>query len=188
MRQKIKYILNIFRNILIFDIRYRWIKHGKNTHCQSSTTFWSPRKHIVLGDNVGIGPRCMFLSDTVIGNKVAIAADVAFLNSDDHNYDVIGKTMWDSGRGDKFNITVADDVWIGHGAIILSPARIGRGAIVAAGSVVTKDVSPYSIVGGSPSKFIKWRFTKEEIIEHERLLIESGEMSEGDRTIIFNDL
>lgn len=184
MRTKIKGFLNHIRNLLLFRIRFRWVKHGKNTHCQYSTTFWSPRKNIILGDNVGIGPRCLFLSDTIIGNKVAIAADVAFLNSDDHNYDVIGKTMWDSGRGDKYNITIADDVWIGHGAIILSPAKIGRGAIVAAGSVVTKDVAPYSIVGGSPARFIKWRFAKEEIIEHERILIENGEMSEASRTII----
>jgi acetyltransferase-like isoleucine patch superfamily enzyme len=184
MRQRIKYILNNIRNVLIFDLRYPWIKHGKNTHCQSSTTFWSPHKHIILGDNVGIGPRCMFQCDTIIGNKVAIAGDVAFLNSDDHNYNVIGKTMWDSGRGDKFKIIVHDDVWIGHGTIILSPAEIGRGSIIAAGSVVTKDVAPYSIVGGVPARFIKYRFTKEEILEHERLLIENKEMQEEEKTNI----
>lgn len=179
---KVKSLLNLARNTLIFKFRYPWIKHGSNTHCQFSTTFWSPHKHIILGNNVGIGPRCCFLCDTNIGNKVAIAGNVAFLNSDDHNYDIIGKTMWDSGRGDKYKIIVNDDVWIGHGAIILSPVRIGRGAIIAAGSVVTKDVSPYSIVGGSPAKFIKWRFTEEEIIEHERRLVKNNEMSEEERT------
>lgn len=184
MRFEVKYLLNEIRNLLIFKFRYPWIKHGINIHCQYSTIFWSPHKHIILGNNVGIGPGCIFLCDTEIGNKVAIAANVAFVNSDDHNYNIIGKTMWDSGRGDKYKIIVEDDVWIGHGAIILSPARIGRGVIIAAGSVVTKDVPPYNIVGGSPAKFIKYRFTKEEIVEHERRLIESKEMSEKDRTII----
>ena len=78
--------------------------------------------------------------------------------------------MWESGRGDQYDIVVEDDVWIGHGAIILTPARIGRGAIVAAGSVVTKDVPPYAIVGGVPAKLLRMRFTPEQIEEHERLL------------------
>ena len=184
MGNKIRNLLNIIRNFLIFTILYPWVKHGKNTHCQFSTTFWSPLKDIILGDNVGIGPRCTFLCDTLIGNKVAIAGNVAFLNSDDHNYSILGKAMWDSGRGDKYKILINDDVWIGYGAIILSPSKVGRGAIVAAGSVVTKDVPPYSIVGGSPSRLIKWRFTRDQIIKHERLLIESKEMSETDRTEI----
>lgn len=99
-----------------------------------------------------------------------IACNVAFLNSDDHNYQVVGKAMWNSGRGDKHRIQVEDDVWIGHGAILLAPCRVGRGAIVAAGSVVTRDVPPYAIVGGNPAKTIKMRFTPEQILEHERLL------------------
>lgn len=182
-----KKLLNSFRNILIFTILNSWIKHGKHVHCQFSARFWSPHKHIILGNYVGIGPGCIFLCDTEIGNKVAIAANVAFLNSDDHNYDVIGKTMWDSGRGDKYKIVVSDDVWIGHGAIILSPSRIGRGSIVAAGSTVISDVKPYSIVAGIPAKVVKMRFTKEQIVEHENILIKSGEMLENQRTDV-NDL
>lgn len=107
---------------------------------------------------------------TLPGNKLFIASHAAFLNSDDHRYDIIGKTIWDSGRGDKYKIVVEDDVWIGHGAIILSPANIGRGSIIAAGSVVTKDVPAYAIVGGNPARIIKMRFTPQEIAEHEKLL------------------
>jgi acetyltransferase-like isoleucine patch superfamily enzyme len=179
-----KNLLNRLRNIILFNLKYPWIIHGLNTHCQYSTIFWSPHKKIILGNNVGIGHRCFFQCDTIIGDKVAIAASVAFLNSDDHNYNIIGKTIWDSGRGDKYEIIVEDDVWIGHGAIILSPVRIGRGAIIAAGAVVTKNVLPYSIVGGSPAKFIKWRFTKEEIIQHEQRLCYNGEMLEENKTSI----
>ena len=159
----------------MFDIRYRWVKHGANTHCQMSTTFWSPRRHIVLGDYVGIGYRCLFQCDTEIGNKVLIASDVAFLNSDDHRYDLVGKCIWDSGRGDKYKVVVEDDVWIGHGAIVMSPTRIGRGSIVAAGAVVTKDVAPYSIVGGVPAKVIKMRFAEDQMREHEMLLRQGRE-------------
>jgi len=58
---------------------------------------------------------------------------------------------------------VNDDVWIGHGSTILSGVRIGQGAVVAAGSVVTKDVPLYAIVGGVPAKVIKYRFEPEMI-------------------------
>ena len=167
----IKYFLNEIRNLLIFRFRYPWVRRGIDTHCQWSTRFGSPHRHILLGDHVGIGWGCIFQADTEIGNKVLIASNVAFVNSDDHQFDQIGKTIWDSGRGDKYKIIVEDDVWIGHGVIILSPVRVGRGAIVAAGSVVVKDVPRYAIVGGTPAKFIKMRFTPEEIKEHERILV-----------------
>ena len=57
-------------------------------------------------------------------------------------------------------VTIGNDVWIGHGAIILPGISIGHGAVIAAGAVVTKDVDPYAIVAGVPAKRIKWRFTK----------------------------
>jgi acetyltransferase-like isoleucine patch superfamily enzyme len=179
-----KKTLNDLRNFLLFRIRYPWIKHGKNIHCQWSTTFWSPHRDIILGNNVGIGYRCTFLCDTEIGNKVMIASDVAFINSDDHCFDVVGKMMWDSGRGDKYKIILEDDIWIGHGVIVLSPVHIGRGAIVAAGSLVKSDVPRYAIVAGVPAKLIKMRFTPEQIMEHENLLIQRGEIMPADRTFI----
>ena len=59
----------------------------------------------------------------------------------------------------KGSIFVRDDVWIGFRATILSGVEIGQGAVIAAGSVVTADVPPYAIVGGTPAKIIKYRFT-----------------------------
>jgi acetyltransferase-like isoleucine patch superfamily enzyme len=135
---------------------------------------------VTFGNNVGIGPGCYFLCDIIIGNEVFIAPCVAFLNSTDHKYNIVGKTIWDSGRGDKSKIIVEDDVWIGHGAIILSPVRIGHGAIVAAGSVVTKNVPSYAIVGGNPARLIKWRFTEEEILKHEQMLYDNKEYTDQD--------
>lgn len=62
-------------------------------------------------------------------------------------------------------IEIGNDVWIGSNSVILNNCRIGDGAIVALGSVVTKDVPPYAIVGGVPAKLIKYRFTEKDIIE-----------------------
>lgn len=61
----------------------------------------------------------------------------------------------------KGTTVVEDEVWIGLGALILSGVRIGKGAIVGARSVVTRDVPPYAIVGGNPAKVIKYRFPQE---------------------------
>lgn len=162
--------LNHLRTIFLFSVRYPWVRCGHDVHCQVSARFWSPHKDIRIGDHVGIGHGCIFLCDTEIGSKVLIAANVAFLNSDDHRIDVIGKTIWDSGRGDKHRVVIEDDVWIGHGSIILAPCRVGRGAVVGAGSVVTKPVQPYAIVGGVPARVLKMRFSEQEILEHEGIL------------------
>lgn len=63
----------------------------------------------------------------------------------------------------KYAVIISDDVWIGYGSIILAGIRIGEGAVIAAGSVVTKDVEPYSLVGGNPASIIKYRFDKKTI-------------------------
>lgn len=63
----------------------------------------------------------------------------------------------------KYLLKIGNDVWIGANVLLLEGITIGDGAIVGAGSVVTKDVSPYSIVAGSPARVIRYRFTEEEI-------------------------
>ena len=67
-------------------------------------------------------------------------------------------------------IVIGEDCWIGAGAYLLSHANIGRGCVVAAGSIVTKNIPPYAVVAGAPAKIIATRFTKEQIISHEALL------------------
>jgi len=166
----IKSGLNAIRNLLMFRLRYPWVKKGRGIHCQWSTLFLAPHRHVILGNHVGFGGHCLIQADTEIGNKVMIASSIAFLNRDEHNYDILGKAMWDSGKAQRSKIIIEDDVWIGHGAILLAPLRIGRGAIVAAGSVVVKDVPPYAIVAGNPAKTIKMRFDPEQIEAHDRIL------------------
>ena len=65
----------------------------------------------------------------------------------------------------KGSIIIGDDVWVGDNALIMSGVHIGQGAVIAAGSVVTKDVPPYAIVGGIPAKLIKYRFEPDLIEE-----------------------
>lgn len=65
--------------------------------------------------------------------------------------------------GSKYSIEVGNDVYIGYGATIVGPCRIGDGAVIAAGAVVTGDVPAYAIAGGVPAKIIKYRFSEEEM-------------------------
>lgn len=112
-----------------------------------------------------------------IGNFVSIARGVTFILSGGHYTDTFSTyTFKTECFGEKESeslckgpITVCDDVWIGYGTIILSGVTIGQGAVVGAGSVVTKDVEPYSIVGGNPAKLIKYRFSKELIEEMKKI-------------------
>lgn len=167
-----KNIYNIIRNIYLFQLKYYWVKCGKDAKVQLSSKFYRPNKDmkIKLGNRVSIGNYCILNCDIEIGNDVMIASNVGIIGADAHRYDVLGKTIKASPRGDFKNVIIEDDVWIGFGAIIISGVRIGKGSIVAAGSVVTKDIKPYSIVAGVPAKILKYRFSKKEITKHERLL------------------
>jgi acetyltransferase-like isoleucine patch superfamily enzyme len=134
-----------------------------------SVSLWAPHRDISLGHRVQFGADCFVQCDLAIGNDVLIASRVAFVGRDDHRFDVVGSTIWNAPRGDSHRTIVHDDVWIGHGAIIVAGVEIGAGSIVAAGSVVVKDVPAYSIVGGNPAKLIRERFNAEELEEHLRL-------------------
>ena len=169
----IRSIANFVRTWLYFQIRSPWVKYDGMVRVPWSVSLWSPHKDISFGKYVQFGTGCVVHCDAKFGSKVLVAKNVAFINRDDHLTDVVGKTMWDSPRGDRYKLIVEDDVWIGHGAIIFSGVTIGKGSVVAAGSLVNKDVPPYSIVGGVPAKVIKARFSAEEIVRHEELLKKS---------------
>lgn len=102
-----------------------------------------------------------------IGNFCSIGGDVTFILGGEHRldflttYPVMEKILRNKvDTLSKGKVIVDDDVWIGHGATVLSGVHIMRGAVVAAGAVVTKDVPPYAIVAGVPAKIIKYRFEK----------------------------
>ncbi|MBQ6184922.1 MAG: hypothetical protein IJK48_03550 [Bacteroidales bacterium] len=73
------------------------------------------------------------------------------------------------------DVVVESDVWIGRNVTLLCGVTVGRGAIIGAGAVVTKNVPPYCIVGGVPAKPIKFKWTIEQILEHESILYPEGE-------------
>jgi acetyltransferase-like isoleucine patch superfamily enzyme len=134
-------------------------------------------QNIDIGDNVSLGLRPTLIaahSFIRIGNNVMFGPEVT-IRGGNHRTDIIGRFMTAVGPQEKRSIDdqgviIEDDVWIGTRAIILHGVLIGRGAIVAAGAVVTKDVPPYAIVGGMPARVIKFRWDVDNIIRHEAAL------------------
>lgn len=114
-----------------------------------------------FGDNVSIHDFSYIdaIGGLEIGNNVRIAHNCSFI-SGQHRYDDRGKTIIESGY-EQAPICICDDVWLGTGVVVLPGVTIGEGCVVAANSVVNKDVEPYSIVGGVPAKLIKKRFEGE---------------------------
>jgi virginiamycin A acetyltransferase len=104
----------------------------------------------------------------IIGRFCSIASDVTILLGGEHRTDWVCtypfNELFDDAREfqghphTKGDVKIGNDVWIGYGALILSGVSIGNGAVIAARSVVTKNVAPYSIVAGNPARHIRFRF------------------------------
>ncbi len=132
--------------------------------------FFRNLRYISLGNYVYIGHHAEILASKKgikIGNHVMISPYVTLI-SQNHGYDKRNITM-DLQKQTYQKIEIGDDVWIGAHTIILPGVTINTGAIIGAGAVVTKDVKPYSIVGGVPAKFIKYRFSKKEITKAKKI-------------------
>jgi chloramphenicol O-acetyltransferase type B len=157
---RLRHALNRLRSWYLFNIRYSWVKYEGFVRVMSHTSF--ARMQIHLGHNVQFGDYCNVASNVRIGDNVLLAARVCFVGRRDHDFSVPGQFIWDGSRLDDITTVVEDDVWIGHGCTILSGVTIGRGAIVAAGSVVSRNIPPCEIWGGAPAKKIKDRFPKYE--------------------------
>jgi acetyltransferase-like isoleucine patch superfamily enzyme len=130
---------------------------------------------IKIGYATTLGVNNWFGGKVQIGNYCQIGADVAF-HASNHpisymttyiNANLFGGSL--KNQNDNHAITIGHDVWIGHGVIIVGEVKVGNGAIIAAGSVVTKDVPPFTIVGGVPAKEIRKRFSDTVIQEIEAL-------------------
>mgnify|MGYP001298330493 CR=1 FL=1 len=153
---------------------------GKNVIFTPPYNLGNP-KNIFIGDNVGIGPNCFISAINakfIVKGSCAIAE--GFTVHTGNHANVIGKYVTDINESNKpkgydKDVIIYDDVWIGCNVTLLSGVHIGRGSIIAAGAVVAKDIPPYGIAAGIPAKVIKFRWTIDEILEHESLLYNEKE-------------
>lgn len=162
-------MVSIIQKIIrLYGVR-RGVILGKNVHVGPFSILSSPGE-LVIGDSTYIGKFCTIQVSGSIGNGVLIANNVGIVGRIDHEYRVPGCPIrngsWvgnDPALADlpENKVKIDDDVWIGFGSIILSGLRVGEGAIIAAGSLVTKNVSPYAIVAGVPAVKVGMRFDGE---------------------------
>lgn len=158
--------LKKIRNLYLSKIKWKTYNIGRNFHAGRGVFMWA-KQHLSIGDNFYIGKYSIIECDAIIGDDVIFANNVSLVGRYDHHYQEIGISVrlssqirdenytW-KGMGD--TIVVGNDVWIGLGTIVLGGVSIGTGSIIAAGSVVTKNVDSYSIYAGNPARKIKNRF------------------------------
>lgn len=111
--------------------------------------------HIEIGDYSEFGTRCMIQSNTKIGNNVIMGPDVK-IYSRNHRFSSLETPIQYQGKIQK-NTSIGNDVWIGANTVILPGVQIGDHAVIGAGSIVTKDVTPYAVMAGNPAEIIKMR-------------------------------
>jgi acetyltransferase-like isoleucine patch superfamily enzyme len=169
----LRFFRRAWGGLKIIMLRPAFRRHGRNF-------IFDPGGHytfetIEVGDDVTLGAQNVLMaskSRILIGSKVMFGPGVIILGGD-HNTSVVGTFMYDiqSKRPeDDQDVIIEDDVWVGAGVIVLKGVRVCRGSIIAAGSLVYKDVPPYTTVAGVPAITVKRRFDIDTILAHEREL------------------
>ncbi len=129
---------------------------GKHVNVEQGADFGTGRG-IEIGNNSGLGLRCRVRGPLIIGDDVMMGPEVVILGGG-HCTDRTDIPMRLQGSISNPKTTkLGNDIWIGTRAVILPGVEVGDGAIIGAGAVVTKNIPPYSVVGGVPAKVIRMR-------------------------------
>ena len=124
------------------------------TRIQNNLNFISRKGKLIVKKYSAVGAGCIIIPN----NHIPTVGVPQYLAGKLHINDAEGE------------IVIGEDVWVGAGTILLSHCKIGRGAVVAAGAVVSREVPPYAVVAGIPAKIIATRFSVEQILKHEAIL------------------
>jgi maltose O-acetyltransferase len=159
-------------NIIRYKFYSKYLKSiGKNVVIENGVLFGAPTL-IEIGDNCIFGRNVNInaghCNGVYIGNYVAIA-DGTYLRSGNHKFDQIDVAIQLQGHFSSkidfnnriYSVVIEDNVWIGARAIILSGAHIGEGSVIAAGSVISSKIPPFSIVVGNPGRVVSNRKLKQ---------------------------
>lgn len=169
--------------ILIPGLKSSFGSCGKNVRIAYDCDI-KPPKNIYIGNNSQIGPHSLFWSTRakiIIGDNVLMGPNITIITGD-HRTDIIGRHIIEISDDEKLpehdlDVIIENGVWIGSNVTILKGVTLGEGAVVAAGSVVTKNIEPYGIYAGVPAKKIKNRFDNEMLKEHKKILNERCRMN-----------
>ena len=143
------------------------------TRFVDSTTYLCPgskiSRDLVVKEFGYIGPNATIGPSVEIG-RFFMAGPGLLIVGNDHIYDKVGTPTIFSGRPAHKKTFIGDDVWIASRVTIFRGVEIGEGSIIAAGAVVTKNVPPYTIVGGVPAKILAKRFSESDEKKHHESL------------------
>ena len=142
-------------NVRLFICKKLFKKSASSFNVESGAYFGDGR-HIEIGEKSGIGQNAQIRGEVSIGNYVMMGPDVMILTQN-HCIDRVDIPMALQGVAAHQPVVIKDDVWIGARSIVLPGVTINKGAIIAAGSIVTKDVAEWAIVGGNPARLIRYR-------------------------------
>ena len=145
----------ICNKLRIMCVKHIFKKCGKIS-TMDRKAYFGTGSEIEIGDYSGIGAHCIVPKNTVIGKYVMMAPEVYIIDNN-HITSDIHKPMCFQGKTESKVTVIEDDVWLGARAMIMPGKRISRGSVIAAGAIVTKDVEPFSIMGGNPAKLIRKR-------------------------------
>lgn len=155
-RNRARWVYLAYRHALMSWKRWRYgLRHVHPTFHMSGRSHVC--RDLVAFEYAYIGPDCTIGPRVELGPYVMLASRVA-ITGGDHRFDVPGVPMIFAGREAIRPTVVEADAWIGHAAIVKAGVRVGRGSIVGAGSVVTRDVPPYEVHAGVPARKIGERF------------------------------
>lgn len=127
----------------------------KNSKFESGI-YLSDARNLKIGKHVRINENAFLQGSITIGDYAMIAPNVS-IYSKTHNYHDINIPMVQSGESETKTVSIENDVWVGINVVILPGITIGKGSIIGANAVVTKNVEPYSIMGGIPAKLLRKR-------------------------------
>lgn len=162
----------------LYRITYARVIKNSFARCGGNVTVpehcsFSGIKNIFVGDDVSFGEYTTILTTRAkvyLENHIMFGPSVTIVTGN-HRINALGKYMSEINdsmkeEADDEDIYIKDDVWIGCNAVILKGVTIGEGAVIAAGTIVSRDVPPYAVVGGNPAKVLKYRFSEEQIKKH----------------------
>lgn len=143
----------IRRRVRMDIFPYNKFSLGKHSTIEDFSTINNGVGDVFIGDRTRLGMSNVIIGPINIGNDIMFAQNIV-CSALNHVYEDINMPIADQNVTTKL-ITIEDEVWIGANAVITAGVTVGKHSVVAGGSVVTKDVPPYSIVGGNPAKLLK---------------------------------
>lgn len=160
-------IFRVLRAVLMAITKPSFGGVGEDFNFNPLSSRFRGKDKIFIGDRVFIS----IGADFSIHNKLHIGDDVMFgpqvmILSGNHPVENIGYTMNVFDKGLNGKCIIGNDVWIGARSVLIGELKIGEGAVIGAGSIVTKDIPPYTIAAGVPCKPIRRRFSDTELASH----------------------